>query len=109
MTAIKGKNDVADDRDLHGWRKLVAETLKGKSVEALISHSADGLPIEPLYAAASETHSLPCPRDGRGALPSGSIIPTLTKPRASRLRIFRAAPPRWHSCFPAPPPGGVSA
>lgn len=61
MTAIKGKNDVADDRDLHGWRKLVAETLKGQSVEALISHSADGLPIEPLYAAAKETHSAPLP------------------------------------------------
>src|ERR1700722_10830782 len=67
MTAIKGKNDVADDRDLHGWRKLVAETLKGQSVEALISHSADGLPIEPLYAAAKETHSalLPARRPWR--------------------------------------------
>jgi hypothetical protein len=48
MAATKGKNDIVDDRALHSWRKLVAQTLRGKSSEALVSHSADGLPIEPL-------------------------------------------------------------
>jgi methylmalonyl-CoA mutase len=59
MAATKGKNDIVDDRALHSWRKLVAQTLRGKSSGALVSHSADGLPIEPLYAAASETRSPP--------------------------------------------------
>ncbi|MBV9568510.1 MAG: methylmalonyl-CoA mutase subunit beta, partial [Hyphomicrobiales bacterium] len=50
-----------NDRTFQNWRELVAEALQGKSFDALISRTADGLPIEPLYAAANVTHVPPWP------------------------------------------------
>ncbi|MBV9430830.1 MAG: methylmalonyl-CoA mutase subunit beta [Hyphomicrobiales bacterium] len=61
MSAATGRDGGVNDNALGNWRKLVASTLKGKSFDALVSHSADGLPIEPLYAAAGEIHSPPLP------------------------------------------------
>ncbi|MBV9517406.1 MAG: methylmalonyl-CoA mutase small subunit [Hyphomicrobiales bacterium] len=63
----KGQDQIVNDRAFDSWRKLVAQTLKGKSFEALISRSADALPIEPLYTASRGTHAplLPGPRPWR--------------------------------------------
>src|SRR5215475_14000595 len=39
------------------WRKLVDAALKGSPFDRLVSHTYDGLPIEPLYNRA--THAKP--------------------------------------------------
>ena len=44
--------------DLTAWRALVAKTLGGAEVETLVSHTDEGLPIEPLYAAANGAPAL---------------------------------------------------
>jgi len=46
------------------WVDLVERTLKGASFEKLVSRSADGLPIEPLYRASE--HANPAPWRGAG-------------------------------------------
>ena len=49
------------------WLSLVGKTLKGAGVETLLSVTADGLTIEPLYTAADATFTSefhPAPRDG---------------------------------------------
>jgi methylmalonyl-CoA mutase len=56
MAAVMAKNDVA----VRSWRALVDEALKGKAFDdALVSRSADGLTIEPLYAAANAASMVP--------------------------------------------------
>ncbi|MBV9590360.1 MAG: methylmalonyl-CoA mutase small subunit [Hyphomicrobiales bacterium] len=57
----KGRRRIVNDSAYHNWRRLVIETLKGKSFEALTSHSPDGLPIAPLYPAANVPHAPPMP------------------------------------------------
>ena len=47
------------------WTELVERTLKGASLERLVSRSADDLPIEPLYSAASVGHAGPLRPAGR--------------------------------------------
>jgi len=42
--------DTASPADADAWRALVAKTLRDKPLEALRSATAEGLPIEPLYA-----------------------------------------------------------
>ncbi len=44
--------------DEAAWRALVAKTLGGADVETLVSHTDEGLPIEPLYAAANTAPAL---------------------------------------------------
>ncbi len=43
------------------WRSAVAKVLKGRDVESLVTHTADGIGIEPLYPAAA----VPGPTGGR--------------------------------------------
>jgi methylmalonyl-CoA mutase len=47
------------------WTELVERTLRGASLDKLISRSADELPIEPLYDASSFTSSAPLRAPGR--------------------------------------------
>src|SRR6516164_1369754 len=47
------------------WTELVERTLKGASLEKLVSRSADDLPIEPLYGAAAAEHAAPLRSPGR--------------------------------------------
>jgi methylmalonyl-CoA mutase len=44
--------------DIEAWRALVAKTLGGAGVETIVSHTDEGLPIEPLYAAATAAPAL---------------------------------------------------
>ena len=39
------------------WRSAVAKVLKGRDVESLVTHTADGIGIEPLYPAAAVSGS----------------------------------------------------
>jgi methylmalonyl-CoA mutase len=51
-----------NDRELGSWRKLVEQALQGRAFEdALVSRSADGLAIEPLYLAATQERVVPLP------------------------------------------------
>jgi methylmalonyl-CoA mutase len=51
--------------DLADWRALVGNTLKGATVESLVSEGPDGLAIEPLYEASREPRGFaPPPRGG---------------------------------------------
>jgi methylmalonyl-CoA mutase len=47
------------------WLELVERTLQGASFDKLVSRSADGLPIEPLYRAASPENTAPLRAAGR--------------------------------------------
>ena len=47
-TSITGMNDFPD-ATLDMWRARVAAILKGESAEKLVSRTADGIRIEPLY------------------------------------------------------------
>ncbi|MFI4996740.1 MAG: methylmalonyl-CoA mutase family protein [Hyphomicrobiales bacterium] len=47
------------------WTELVERTLKGASLDKLVSRSADGLPIEPLYGAAGAGGLVPLRAAGR--------------------------------------------
>ena len=40
------------------WRKLVDVVLKGAPFERLVSKTADGLPIEPIYPRAVGAHAV---------------------------------------------------
>ena len=44
--------------DMNGWRKLAERELKGKSPDALVWNTLEGIPVKPLYTAA-DTEGLP--------------------------------------------------
>ncbi|SEC34043.1 methylmalonyl-CoA mutase [Rhizobiales bacterium GAS191] len=50
------------------WVRLVERTLKGASLDKLVSRSADDLPIEPLYRASSPADPAPLRAAGRWRL-----------------------------------------
>jgi methylmalonyl-CoA mutase len=63
MTVAMANNDLWNDRAAHGWRGIVEKALKGRAFDdALVSRSADGLLIEPLYPAAPEEPAPPLSR-----------------------------------------------
>ena len=83
------------------WRALVEAALKGADFDKrLVSHTYDGLRVEPLYPRAERA----APVAGRAAVPwqvmaSASTIPTRSKPTSRRWSTLKTARPAspWSS------------
>ena len=89
-TSITGMNDFPQ-ATLEMWQARVAAILKGESAEKLVSRTADGIRIEPLYQQIKGLHG----RSGRimrhGLLCSGWIIPMARRPMPRRWMIWKMA------------------
>ncbi len=68
------------------WEALAAKSLRGASYETLRSATADGIPLEPLYPAATDTE----PLFARGELPWAIVQPLdQTSPEGACAQILR--------------------
>jgi methylmalonyl-CoA mutase len=86
------------------WLKRVAETLKGRSFDSLVSETLDGIRLQPLYRGAAQPVPMPHRVPGPDAAPWTILqrvdISDVARANAQAHEDLETAPAGW--CWSGP-------